>query len=139
MKTHTSKLCLVFCDSVGAFGLRGVSGLAVHLVKLSADLQRGLVLGLRDVELHKQTAAHAEEDEYEEAEALQILLLGDFIKRERERERAYFLSVLSIVCYCLIWFHQAHHQDGEDHPHHKQAHPAQRAGHRVSGRFVRLG
>lgn len=100
MKTHRSKLCLVFCDSVGAFGLQGVSGLAVHLVKLSADLQRGLVLGLRDVELHKQTAAHAEEDEYEEAEALQILLLGDFIKKERERESIFSQCVI----YCVLLF-----------------------------------
>lgn len=49
----------------------------MHPVKLSADLQRGPVLGLGDVEPHKQAAAQAEEDEYEEAEALQMLLLGE--------------------------------------------------------------
>lgn len=103
MKAHRSKLCLVLYDSVGAFGLQGVSGSAVHLVKLFGDLQRRLVLGLRDVEPHKQAAAHAEEDEYEEAEALQTLLLGDFIKRGRKRERgrAYFSQC---VIYCVSLF-----------------------------------
>lgn len=96
MKGRSSKLCFVLC--IGVFSLQGVS--AVHLVKLSADLQRCPVLRFRDVEPHKQAAARAEKEKYEEAEALQMLLLRDFVfskKREKERERAHCLSVLLCV------------------------------------------
>lgn len=109
----------------------------MHLVKLSADLQRCPVLGLWNVEPHKQTAAHAEEEEYEEAEALQMLLLGDIIfsKKREEEEREHIASACYfclVLCHCLICTHQAHHYDREDHSHHEQTHPVQCAGHSVS-------
>lgn len=64
----------------------------MHLVKLSADLQRCPVLGFWDIKPHKQAAAHTEEEEYEKAEALKMLLLKR--KTERRKEMANCLSVL---------------------------------------------
>lgn len=49
---------------------------AVHLLELFVDLQRRPILGLRDVEPHKQSAAGTEEQKDEETEALKMLL-GD--------------------------------------------------------------
>lgn len=46
----------------------------VHLLKLCSDLQRRLILDLRDVELDEQPTAHAEKQKYEEAEGVQMLL-----------------------------------------------------------------
>lgn len=104
MKVHSSKFCLVLCHCISVFSVQGV--LAVHLVKLSADLQRCPVLGLWNVEPYKQAAAHAEEEEYEEAEALQMLLLGDIIfsKKRGEEDREHIASVCYfslVLCHCL--------------------------------------
>lgn len=118
MKGRSLKFCFVLCHCIGVFSLQGVS--AMHLVKLSADLQRCPVLSLRDVEPHKQAAAHAEEEEYEEAEALQMLLLDDFyflfiyfFKREREKREEKRENTLpqcvTFVCNCFICSPQAHH------------------------------
>lgn len=46
----------------------------VHLLKLCSNLQRRLILDLRDVELDEQPAADAEKQKYEEAEGVQMLL-----------------------------------------------------------------
>lgn len=56
----------------------------VHLLKLCSDLQRRLILDLRDVELDEQPAADAEKQKYEEAEGVQMLLQRkeDSLRRE---------------------------------------------------------
>lgn len=76
----------------------------MHFVKLFADFQRCPVLGFWNVEPHKQAAAHTEEEEYKEAEALQTLLLKDFIfKKERTGKRQSTLpKCVTFASYCLI-------------------------------------
>lgn len=76
MWTHSS-CCYSKCSE---FGLErfdpvqllvfGFSDFRVHLLELCGDLQRRLILDLRNVELDEQQAARAEEQEYEEAEAV---------------------------------------------------------------------
>lgn len=48
----------------------GFCDFRVHLLKLCGDLQRRLILDLRNVELDEQHAARAEEQKYEEAEGV---------------------------------------------------------------------
>lgn len=73
----------------------------MHPVKLSANFQGCPVPGLWDIKPHKQAAAHTEKEEYKEAETPQMLLLRDFIKRKRERERKN-VNCLSVLLVCVI-------------------------------------
>lgn len=60
----------------GCFPGFGFLRCRVHPPKLRSDLQGCSILDLRDVELEKEPTADAEEEEYEEAEAVQMFLRG---------------------------------------------------------------
>lgn len=68
-----SELGLVWLLHV-CFHVFGFLLCCVHLLKLRSDLQSRSILDLRDVELEKEPTADAEEEEYEETEAVQIFL-----------------------------------------------------------------
>lgn len=46
----------------------------MHHLKRSSNLQRCPILGLRDIEPHKQATAGTEKQKYEETKAMQMLL-----------------------------------------------------------------
>lgn len=92
----------------------GFSVFRVHLLKLCGDLQRCLVLDLRDVELDEEPTADAEKQEYEEAEGMQMLL---------QRKEASLSQSGASDEQSSLKLPPSHHYDGKDHPQDKQEEP----------------
>lgn len=106
-----SELGLVGLPGV-CFGVFGFPRRRVHPPELRSDLQRCSILDLRDVELEKEPTADAEEEKYEEAEAVQMFLRRKEDGQSRVNERTGPNR------------EPAHLYDGKDHPQDKQTRPA---------------